>query len=111
MTVKQIGIILGPFLFFLLLILPVPPGLEPSAWKAIAMAAWMLSWFITEALPLPVTALLPMVIQPLLGLAKVKDAMAPYSDPIIYLFMGGFTIALAMERWNLHRRIASTFCA
>ena len=103
---KKIGLLLGPALFFLILAIPVPDGLKPEAWKAIAMAAWMLSWFITEAMPLPVTALLPMVIQPLLGLAKVKDAMAPYSDPIIYLFMGGFTIALAMERWNLHRRIA-----
>lgn len=106
MNIKQIGIILGPALFTTLLIIPPPEGLEPNAWKAIAMAAWMLTWFITEALPLAVTALLPMVILPLLGLAKVKDAMAPYSDPIIYLFMGGFTIALAMERWNLHRRIA-----
>lgn len=106
MNAKQIGIALGPLLFTILLIIPPPGGLEPAAWKAIAMAAWMLTWFITEALPLPVTALLPMVLQPFLGLAKVKEAMAPYSDPIIYLFMGGFTIALAMERWNLHRRIA-----
>lgn len=106
MTAKQIGIALGPLLFTVLLIIPPPGGLDPGAWKAIAMAAWMLTWFISEALPLPITALLPMVLQPFLGLATVKSAMAPYSDPIIYLFMGGFTIALAMERWNLHRRIA-----
>jgi sodium-dependent dicarboxylate transporter 2/3/5 len=106
MNSKKIGILLGPLLFILILIVPAPAGLEPAAWKTIAMATWMLIWFITEALPLPVTALLPMVILPLLGLAKVKEAMAPYADPIIFLFMGGFTIALAMERWSLHRRIA-----
>jgi solute carrier family 13 (sodium-dependent dicarboxylate transporter), member 2/3/5 len=104
--IKKIGLILGPAFFALILMLPPVAPLSSEAWRAIAMAAWMLTWWITEALPLPVTALLPMVLMPILGLADPKKAMSNYSDPIVYLFMGGFVIALAMERWGLHRRIA-----
>ena len=106
MQLQKIGLFLGPILFVLLLILPVPSGLEPVAWRAIAMGAFMLVWWITEAVPLPVTALLPMVLIPLLGISDMKAATAPYANPIVFLFMGGFMIAIAMERWNLHRRIA-----
>lgn len=106
MLLKRIGLFLGPLVLFIILLLPAPGGLEPKAWRVMAMGAFMLVWWVTEAVPLPVTALLPMVLLPLLGIGSMKAATAPYSNPIVFLFMGGFMIAIAMERWNLHRRIA-----
>lgn len=106
MHLKKIGLFLGPLLFLLLLGMPAPAVLEPGAWKVIALAVFMLIWWVTEAAPLPVTALLPLVGLPLLGVSDMKMAAAAYADPIVFLFMGGFLIALAMERWRLHRRIA-----
>jgi sodium-dependent dicarboxylate transporter 2/3/5 len=106
MHLKRIGLLIGPLLFLLLLLLPCPPGLSPEGWKVMALAALMLSWWVTEAVPMAVTALLPMLLLPMLGVAKLDEAAAPYANPVVYLFMGGFVIALAMERWNLHRRIA-----
>lgn len=106
MLLQKIGLFLGPLLFALFLAFPIPAGLQPEAWRAIAMGTFMLVWWITEAVPLPVTALLPMVLLPALGISDMKAATAPYANPIVFLFMGGFMIAIAMERWNLHRRIA-----
>ncbi|MGI9542012.1 MAG: SLC13 family permease [Cyclobacteriaceae bacterium] len=103
---KVIGLFLGPILFLLILNLPLPEIFNPQAWKVIAVAVWMITWWVTEAVPLPVTALLPMILLPLLGVFAVSEATAPYASPIIFLFMGGFLIALAMEKWNLHKRIA-----
>lgn len=106
MQLKRIGLVLGPIVFLIILMLPAPAPLEANAWRVIAMGAFMLIWWITEAVPLPVTALLPMVLLPVLGISSIKVATAPYANPIVFLFMGGFMIAIAMERWNLHRRIA-----
>jgi len=66
----------------------------------------MAIWWATEAIPVPVTAFLPLVLFAPLGIASMRDAAVPYADPIIYLYLGGFVMALALERWNLHRRIA-----
>lgn len=66
----------------------------------------MAIWWISEALPIPVTALLPVVLFPVLGVGSIADTTAPYANPLIFLFLGGFLIAIAMERWDLHRRIA-----
>jgi len=66
----------------------------------------MVTWWATEAMPIPVSALLPMILFPLLGVATVREASAPYGDPVIFLFMGGFILALGLERHNLHQRIA-----
>jgi len=82
------------------------PDLEPSGRAAASMAAWMAVWWMTEAVPLPVTSLLPLIAVPLLGIGSTEKAAAPYADKNIFLFMGGFLIALAAERWNLHRRFA-----
>jgi solute carrier family 13 (sodium-dependent dicarboxylate transporter), member 2/3/5 len=71
-----------------------------------AVAVLMAGFWISEAIPIAATSLLPIVIFPVIGAAKVKEATAPYSDPIIYLFMGGLLIALAIQRWDLHKRIA-----
>ncbi len=105
---KGIALILGPLFFFLILLLPTPGPLSKEAWRVVAMAALMLTWWVSEAVPIPVTAILPIVITPLLGIEElgIQEVAAPYANPIVFLFMGGFMIALAMERWRLHRRIA-----
>jgi sodium-dependent dicarboxylate transporter 2/3/5 len=71
-----------------------------------AIAVWMAIWWLTEATNVSVTALLPLVLLPLSGAAKIDAAAAPYANPLIFLYLGGFIISLAMERWNLHRRVA-----
>jgi sodium-dependent dicarboxylate transporter 2/3/5 len=106
MTFKRIGLFLGPILFFVLLLIPHPNGVSPEGWKVIALAVFMLAWWVSEAVPIAVTSLLPMLLLPMMGVTTLNKAAAPYSNPVVYLFMGGFVIALAMERWNLHRRIA-----
>ena len=73
---------------------------------AAALTALIACWWIFVAIPIPVTSLLPMLLMPLLGIVPMKDAAQPYADPNVFLFMGGFIIALGVERWNLHRRIA-----
>lgn len=103
---KRIGLFAGPLLFILVLLIPAPSGFSPEAWRVLAVAIFMLSWWVTEAVSLSVTALLPIVLLPFLQVKPIAEASAPYASPIVFLFMGGFMIALAMERWNLHRRIA-----
>lgn len=83
-----------------------PDGLSPEAWRTAAMGVFMAVWWATEAVPIAVTALLPLVLFPLLGIASIQDTSAPYANKVIYLFLGGFIVALAMQRWDLHRRIA-----
>jgi sodium-dependent dicarboxylate transporter 2/3/5 len=97
---------LGPGLCVLVLVLPAPEGLSSAAWHVTAVAALMAVWWATEAIPVPVTALLPLLLFPLLGVSSARETAAPYANPLIFLFLGGFMIALAMERWELHRRIA-----
>ncbi|MCC6727266.1 MAG: anion permease, partial [Saprospiraceae bacterium] len=105
---KKIGLILSPILFVIMLLVPPQWGLSQDAWHVLAMAALMLGWWITEALPLPVTSLVPLLLLPLLGIAPTKEIAPAYGDPVVFLFLGGFLLALAMERCNLHRRIALT---
>lgn len=105
-STKRTGFFLGPALFILLYFFFPEDIISPQAPKVIALAAWMLTWWITEAAPLPVTAFLPMIGFPFMGVMKISESTAPYADPIIFLFMGGFMLALALEKHKLHERIA-----
>jgi len=102
---KKIGLIIGPLLFFLLSNSPIEL-LNPAADKVIAVAVWMIIWWITETVSISVTALIPLTIFPLIGIMDLKSVAASYGSPIVFLFFGGFVMALALEKVNLHRRIA-----
>jgi len=102
----RIGLVAGPLLFAALLAAAPPAGMESAAWKVAAAGILMAVWWVTEALPIPVTALLPIVLFPVLGIAGIEDATGPYSNPIIFLFLGGFIIARGLEQCGLHKRIA-----
>jgi len=103
---QMVGLVLGPLLFILMLLFPTPEGMEPIAQKMAAIALLMATWWMCESIPIPATSLLPIPLFPLMGIMHTKKAAAPYASHLIFLFMGGFIIALAMQRWNLHRRIA-----
>jgi sodium-dependent dicarboxylate transporter 2/3/5 len=101
-----LGLAIGLTVFVVMLLLPPPDELSAEAWRVAAVALVMAIFWVTEALPLPVTALIPLAAFPLLGVSPIKETAAPYANPVIFLFMGGFIIALAMQRWRLHERIA-----
>ena len=101
-----IGLYLGPLIFITFLLLPVPGELKPSAMRMAGVAALMAVWWITEAIPIPATALLPLPLFPLLGILSARETPLSYADRMIYLFFGGFLIAIAMQKVGLHRRIA-----
>jgi sodium-dependent dicarboxylate transporter 2/3/5 len=103
---KQIGFFLGPLLFILILLFTSHNLVAPGANKVLALAAWMITWWIMESAPVAVTALLPLAIFPALGTMSMGEASAPYANPAVFLFMGGFMIALALEKHKLHERIA-----
>lgn len=102
----RIGLILGPLLLAVVLLIPAPEGLSPAGWRTVAVGGLMAVWWVTEAIPIPATALLPLVLFPTLGVSGINEAAAPFANPLVFLFLGGFVLALAMQRWELHRRIA-----
>lgn len=104
---QQVGLVLGPALFTGFLLFP-PFNISPSANAALASTLWIAAWWITEAIPIPATSLLPIVLFPLTGVVDATGATAPYADPVVFLLLGGFLLALGIERWGLHRRIALT---
>jgi sodium-dependent dicarboxylate transporter 2/3/5 len=103
---QLIGLILGPVMLALTQVLSPPESMNPQAWSALGMMLLMAVWWSTEAIPIAATSLPPIVLVPALGLGDVGSATSAYAHPIIFLFLGGFTLGLAMQRWNLHRRVA-----
>ncbi|NOY59433.1 MAG: DASS family sodium-coupled anion symporter [Calditrichaeota bacterium] len=104
--IQKTSLVAGFILFVIMLSLPAPKGLSPAGWKTAAIGILMAIYWITEAIPIPATSLIPMVFLPIFNIGSIKESTAPYANPLIFLFMGGFIIALGMQRWKLHLRIA-----
>ncbi|MBT8234069.1 MAG: DASS family sodium-coupled anion symporter [Saprospiraceae bacterium] len=102
---KKVGLLLGPLLFILLQVLP-PFIINEEVQNVISVAAWMIVWWLTEPVSISVTALIPLVLFPLFGIMDIKETSGNYGSHIVYLFFGGFVMALALEKVNLHKRIA-----
>lgn len=105
------ALVAGPLVAVIVMALPAPQGLSPAGWHVIALAGWMALWWLSEAVPLAVTALIPLIVFPLLGVAPVETVATSYVHPLIFLFLGGFILARAMQHWQLHRRLALTVLA
>ncbi|MFV8833404.1 SLC13 family permease [Aquisalimonas sp. APHAB1-3] len=103
---QSVGLYLGPSVLIAGLLIGPPAGLESSEWAVALVAILMATWWISEALPLAATALVPIVLFPALDVLAPGDVTRAYGNDLIYLFLGGFLIAVTMQRWNLHRRIA-----
>ena len=106
MTPKRIGLVLGVFALALSIILPPPAGMSREAFVTAGLVVMMAAWWMTEALPLTVTALMPFLVLPFAGISSAKDTAATYYSDILFLLLGGAFIALAIERVGLHRRLA-----
>lgn len=104
-------VLIGPAAFALTLLVPPPAAFSGPAWATLGLAAWMAIWWATEAVPLAATALLPLPVVPLIGVPGPASVLTEYANSTIFLILGGFLIGLAMERWQLHRRIAYTIIA
>ncbi|WP_416306579.1 SLC13 family permease [Neptunicella sp. SCSIO 80796] len=105
-TYQTAGLWLGPLAGIACMLLPAPVGLGEVGWITASIGMWMAIWWSTEAVPVPVTAIIPLVLFSPLGILPIKQAAAPYANPTIYLFLGGFILATALQKSGLHRRIA-----
>ena len=105
---RLIGLFAGPAVAAVVVASPAPEGLSPEGWWIAAAALWMAIWWMTEALPLAVTALLPLIVFPLLGVRGIEETAPSYAHPLVFLFLGGFLLARAMHVWGLDTRLALT---
>ena len=103
---KRSVLVIGPMVVAVMLLLPIPEGLTREGWAVAAVALWMGLWWMTEAIPLAATALLPVVLFPAFGIAPLDVTAVSYANPLIFLFLGGFLMARAMEKQHLSQRVA-----
>lgn len=106
MNTKRIGLLFGPILFILIRLFFKPEGLSPEANGVLASTLWIAVWWITEAIPIAATALLPIVLFPLTGSLDISSTTSSFGHKYVFLYMGGFIIAISIEKWHLHKRIA-----
>ena len=105
-VLQRAGLVLGPLAFALAALLAPPSGMAPGAWLVAGLTVWMAVWWMSEAVPMAVTALLPFLVLPLAGVASAEETAGDYYSPILFLLLGGAFIALAIERTGLHRRLS-----
>jgi len=110
-NLQKAGLFLGPILFLLFTFIFSFSGLSPEGQAVMGTTIWMATWWITEAVPIPITSLMPIVLLPMFGAGTEGEIASSYGDSILFLFLGGFLIALALEKWNLHQRIAINIIA
>ncbi|TCB52695.1 DASS family sodium-coupled anion symporter [Acinetobacter sp. ANC 4779] len=103
---QWLGLFLGPLIFAWIYFGMNFDGLSAEGQGVLALTAWLSIWWILEVLPLGITALLPIIIMPMMGTLTIAKVTSSYTDPNIFLFLGGFAIAIAIEKWNLHERIS-----
>lgn len=105
-SLRHYGLFIGFFFFAIMMQLPAPQGLSPEGWHVLAVSLWMITWWMTEAAPVAITAMIPLVAFPLVGVSTFKDIAYDYTSESVLLTLGGFMLGLALERWNLHLRFA-----